>query len=79
MASSARLAGMDGERLWGGEGRWESGRGMEPDDFLCSRNTRSQKDGKGSLVILLLAKRAQSRTDQAALEKVVRESKECAQ
>ena len=52
---------------------------MEPDDLPCSRNTRSQKDGKGSLVVLLLAERAQSRTDQAALEKVVRESKECAQ
>ena len=33
---------------------------MEPDDLLCSRNARSQKDGKGSLVVLLLAERAQS-------------------
>jgi hypothetical protein len=34
------------------------GQGMEPDDLLCSRNARSQKDGKGSLVVLLLAERA---------------------
>ncbi len=32
--------------------------GMEPDDLLCSRNARPQKDGKGSLAILLLAERA---------------------
>ena len=42
MALWARLVGMDGERLWGGEGRWELGRGMEPDDLLCSRNARSR-------------------------------------
>jgi hypothetical protein len=34
-------------------------RGMEADDLLCSRNARSQKDGKGSLLaVLLLAERA---------------------
>jgi hypothetical protein len=32
--------------------------GMEPDDLLCSRNARSEKDEKGSLVVLLLAERA---------------------
>ena len=32
--------------------------GMEPDDLLCSRNARHPKDGKGSLVVLLLAERA---------------------
>jgi hypothetical protein len=31
---------------------------MKPDDHLCSRNARPQKDGKGSLVVLLLAERA---------------------
>ena len=31
---------------------------MEADDILCSRNARPQKDGKGSLVVLLLAERA---------------------
>jgi hypothetical protein len=41
---------------------------MEPDDLLCSRNARPRKDGKGSLVVLLLAERAQSRIDQATLE-----------
>jgi hypothetical protein len=34
--------------------------GMEPDDLPCSRNARSQKGGKGSLVVLLLAERARS-------------------
>jgi hypothetical protein len=43
MASSARLVGTDGEKLWGGEDRWESGRGMEPDDLLYSRNARLKK------------------------------------
>ena len=33
---------------------------MEPDDLLCSRNARPQKDGKDSLAVLLLAERAQS-------------------
>jgi len=33
---------------------------MEPDDLLCSRNARPQKDGKGSLAVLLLAERARS-------------------
>ncbi len=33
---------------------------MEPDDLLCSRNAQPQKDGKGSLAVLLLAERAQS-------------------
>jgi hypothetical protein len=32
--------------------------GMEPDDLLCSRNARSEKDVKGSLAVLLLAERA---------------------
>ena len=32
--------------------------GMEPDDLLCSRNARSEKEGKGNLVVLLLAERA---------------------
>jgi len=31
---------------------------MQPDDLLCSRNARPQKDGKGGLIILLLAERA---------------------
>jgi hypothetical protein len=31
---------------------------MEADDLLCSRYARSKKDGKGSLVVLLLAERA---------------------
>ena len=31
---------------------------MEPDDLLCSRNARPQKDGMGSLAVLLLAERA---------------------
>ena len=35
--------------------------GMEPDDLLCSRNARSEKDEKGSLVVLLLAERARVR------------------
>ena len=30
------------------------------DGLLCSRNARLQKDGKGSLAVLLLAERAQS-------------------
>jgi len=33
---------------------------MELDDLLCSRNARPQKDGKGSLIVLLLAERARS-------------------
>ena len=33
---------------------------MEPVDLLCSRNARPQKDGMGSLVVLLLAERARS-------------------
>ncbi len=33
---------------------------MEPDDLLCSRNARPQKDGKDSLAVLLLAERAQN-------------------
>jgi hypothetical protein len=37
-----------------------NGRGMEPDDLLCSRNARPEKDGKGSLVVLLLTERARS-------------------
>ena len=32
--------------------------GMEADDILCSRNAQPPKDGKGSLVVLLLAERA---------------------
>ena len=28
---------------------------MEPDDLLCSRNARPEKDGMGGLVVLLLA------------------------
>jgi hypothetical protein len=46
MALWARLAGMDGERSWGGEDRWEQRKGyegVEPDDLLCSRNVRPQK------------------------------------
>jgi len=31
---------------------------MEPDELLCSRNAGPQKDGKGRLVVLLLAERA---------------------
>jgi hypothetical protein len=31
---------------------------MESDDLLCLRNARSEKDGMGSLVVLLLAERA---------------------
>jgi hypothetical protein len=31
---------------------------MEADDLLCSRNARPQKDGEGSLAVLLLAERA---------------------
>ena len=31
---------------------------MEADDLLCSRNARPQKEGKGNLVVLLLAERA---------------------
>ena len=31
---------------------------MVPDDLLCSRNAWSQKDGTGSLAVLLLAERA---------------------
>ena len=34
--------------------------GMEPDDLLCSRNARPEKDGEGNLVILLLTERAHS-------------------
>ena len=34
---------------------------MEPDDFLCSRNARPQKDGNGSLVVLLLAEKGEGR------------------
>ena len=37
-----------------GEKEWEGGLLR----LLCSRNARSQKDGKGSLVVLLLAERA---------------------
>ncbi len=33
-------------------------KGMETGDLLCSRNARPEKDGKGSLVVLLLAERA---------------------
>jgi hypothetical protein len=33
---------------------------MEADDLPCSRNARPQKDGKGSLAVLLLAERARS-------------------
>ena len=58
MALWARLVGMDGERLWGGEGQWESEKGMEPDDLLCSRNARPQKDGKGTHVGPVLPERA---------------------
>ena len=32
--------------------------GVEADDLLCSRNARPPKDGKGNLVVLLLAERA---------------------
>jgi hypothetical protein len=32
--------------------------GVEADDLLCSRIARPQKDGKGSLAVLLLAERA---------------------
>jgi hypothetical protein len=42
-----------------------NGRGMEPDDLLCSRNARPQKDGKGSLAVLLLAERARSECEGA--------------
>ena len=42
MASWARLVGMDGERLWGGEGRWESGKGMEPNRLSCSQNAHDK-------------------------------------
>jgi hypothetical protein len=45
-----------------------TGEGMEADDLLCSRNARSRKEGKGSLVVLLLAERAQSRIDQPPLK-----------
>ena len=31
---------------------------MGIDDLLCLRNARPQKDGKGSLVVLLLVERA---------------------
>ena len=31
---------------------------MGAEDILCSRNARPQKDGEGSLVVLLLAERA---------------------
>jgi len=31
---------------------------MGTDELLCSRNVRPQKDGEGSLVVLLLAERA---------------------
>jgi hypothetical protein len=31
---------------------------MEPDDLLCSRCVWAQKDGQGSLAVLLLAERA---------------------
>jgi hypothetical protein len=31
---------------------------MGADDLLCSRNARLNKEGKGSLVVLLLAERA---------------------
>jgi hypothetical protein len=41
---------------------------MEPDDLLGSRNARPQKGGRGSLVVLLLAERAQWRINQATLE-----------
>ena len=37
---------------------FRSREGMETDDLLCSCNARSPKDGKGSLVVLLLAERA---------------------
>src|SRR3954453_5095682 len=33
---------------------------MEPGDLPCSLNARPPKDGKGSLVVLLLAERARS-------------------
>ncbi len=38
----------------------QNAEGMEPDDLLCSRNARPQRDGKGSLAVLLLAERARS-------------------
>jgi hypothetical protein len=34
--------------------------GMESDDLLCSRNARPPKDGKGSLIVLLLAEHVRS-------------------
>ena len=34
--------------------------GVESDGHLCSRNARPRKDGKDSLVVLLLAERARS-------------------
>ena len=60
----------DHEEFWGIR-RWSGvkssdaphprfGDRMEPDDLLCSRNARPQKDGKDSLAVLLLAERAQS-------------------
>ena len=53
---------------------------MVTDDPLCSRNARSEKDGKGSLVVPcsrnahdrnVLVRRAQSRIDQASLDNVM--------
>ena len=38
----------------------DEGDGRTPTLVLCSRNARPQKNGKGSLVVLLLAERARS-------------------
>jgi hypothetical protein len=43
---------------------------MEPEDLLCSRNARPQKDEKGGLVILLLAERARYECVRLGQERV---------
>jgi hypothetical protein len=48
---AAPLGKVGGMRRMGGEGGLSG--------LLCLRNARPQKDGKGSLVVLLLAERAQ--------------------
>ena len=56
------IKGLDGRPHWSCALGIEEG--MEPDDFLCSRNARSEKT---------LVRRAHSRIDQAALEKINRD------
>ena len=62
---------------------------MEPDDLLCSRNARPQKDGERAARCppcsqnahgeTVLVRRAQSRIDQATLENEMGKWDDCAQ